>query len=172
MPHIQRTTSYSSKTSPWAFIGLCLLCALCGCSLVRSGESLVWDEVASTESGWAAFESQDTPRLAVITTAEETGAIQASIMPSHIKQIMTTDFSAYTVVIVFQGRKPSTGYSVQIDEVRRDGTQIAVYAKFNNPPKGTPLGQIFTSPYCILRIEKQPNDAGNYVLVSNGTPIP
>lgn len=156
----------------WAFIGLCSLCVLCGCSFAGSSEPLVWEEIASSESGWAAYESQDTPRLAVITTAEEIGAIQAGIMPDHIEQLVMTDFSAYTVIIVFQGRKPTTGYSVQIIEVRRVDTQIAVYAKFNSPPRSIPLGQIFTSPYCIVKIEKQPNGAGNYVLVSNGTPIP
>ena len=63
--------------------------------------------------------------------------------------------SASSVVIgVFQGRKPTTEYGVQIEQITRRGGVVTVHALFTERKPGSAAGDAITSPYHLVRLPK------------------
>ncbi|HLD38782.1 MAG: protease complex subunit PrcB family protein [Candidatus Diapherotrites archaeon] len=63
------------------------------------------------------------------------------------------DFSNKTVIAVFFGEKPSTGYSITIDNIIRINQSINVQYKTSRPGSGT-VGLLVTRPYHIVELDK------------------
>jgi len=59
------------------------------------------------------------------------------------------------VVVVFQGRKGSSDYEVDVERIMWDeNTNVVIRAKFKKPQEGQEVFNITTSPYHIVRVEK------------------
>lgn len=84
-----------------------------------------------------------------------------------------TDLSAYLVVVIYQGWKGSTGYSVEVADIQRKNNTITVYARFREPAPREITNPLVTSPYYILKIKKTSGLKGDFifVLVANGKEI-
>lgn len=70
------------------------------------------------------------------------------------------DFSRYSVVAVFAGEKPTSGYSVEILKVETSGSQtqepeaIAISVRHRQPKAGEFVTEALTYPYHIIMIPK------------------
>lgn len=64
------------------------------------------------------------------------------------------DFSRWEAVGVFMGVKPTGGYGITIDEIRRTKKTRLVFYKEQTPRRGYFVIQAFTSPYHIKLIER------------------
>jgi hypothetical protein len=71
-------------------------------------------------------------------------------------------FDTRAVVVVFQGQKPTGGYSISIAEIRRDGHDLTVRASENAPGRtGDLTTQVLTSPFVAVSIPRPPE--GSFV---------
>jgi uncharacterized protein (DUF885 family) len=69
------------------------------------------------------------------------------------------NFNARACVVVYQGQKPTGGYSVEIVEIRRNGTVLAVEIKERRPAFGDVTTQVITSPFVAVSIPRPPQGA-------------
>lgn len=64
------------------------------------------------------------------------------------------DFAKNTVLAVFMGQKPTSGYSVRISEVTKVDGEVVVRVKEASPPKGAMVSQVITHPFHIIVVPK------------------
>jgi len=95
------------------------------------------------------------PVLMVIAKPEEIASLDALVTREILSRLQTLDYDAYLVVVVFQGWKPTTRYGVQIEHVIRRGSEVTIYAQFSEPKPNEPTGDLATSPYHIVRVQKR-----------------
>src|SRR5262245_55799000 len=62
------------------------------------------------------------------------------------------DFDTEMVVAVFLGTRPTSGYAVEITQVRASGQGIDVTYRERTPPPGSLLRPVLTIPFHIIRI--------------------
>ncbi len=68
-------------------------------------------------------------------------------------------FNTQAVVVVFQGQKPTGGYSVEVTGIRRDGTVLAVSINERRPASEDITTQVITSPFVAVSIPRPPAGA-------------
>ncbi|HEX8137421.1 MAG TPA: DUF885 family protein [Pyrinomonadaceae bacterium] len=68
-------------------------------------------------------------------------------------------FDTQAVVVVFQGQKPTGGYSISITEISRDARQLTVRASEHAPARGEITTQAQTSPFTAVAIPRPPQGA-------------
>lgn len=75
--------------------------------------------------------------------------------PPPVPQV---DFTSYSVVAVFAGEKPTSGYSVEILSAETSGSQtqeqLAITVQHRQPEAGDFVTEALTYPYHIIRIPK------------------
>jgi uncharacterized protein (DUF885 family) len=65
-------------------------------------------------------------------------------------------FDTRAVVVVFQGQKPTGGYSISIAEIRRSGRELVVSANEHTPARTDITTQALTSPFVAVSIPRPP----------------
>ncbi|MCA1850503.1 MAG: protease complex subunit PrcB family protein, partial [Acidobacteria bacterium] len=76
------------------------------------------------------------------------------------------NFNTRAVVVVYQGQKPTGGYSISITEIRRDGTNLAVRVNERRPASEDITTQVITSPFVAVSIPRPPG--GAFVKLDDG----
>ncbi|WDD36526.1 protease complex subunit PrcB family protein (plasmid) [Nostoc sp. UHCC 0926] len=75
--------------------------------------------------------------------------------PPPVPQV---DFTSYSVVAVFAGEKPTSGYSVEILSVETSGSQsqeqLAITVQHRHPSAGDFVTEALTYPYHMIRIPR------------------
>jgi uncharacterized protein (DUF885 family) len=69
------------------------------------------------------------------------------------------NFNSRACVVVYQGQKPTGGHSIEIAEIRRDGTVLAVKVTERRPAFGDVTTQVITSPFVAVSIPRPPQGA-------------
>jgi len=77
------------------------------------------------------------------------------------------NFDTRACIIVYQGQQRTGGYSVEIAEINRDGTRLAVKVREQRPAFGDVTTQVITSPFVAVSISRPPQGA-SVVLASEG----
>ena len=62
------------------------------------------------------------------------------------------DFNKNQVAALFLGTKTSGGYSVSVERVEENETQIIIYKKIDAPKPGENVTMAFTNPFVIVEI--------------------
>jgi hypothetical protein len=96
----------------------------------------------------------DEPREVVVRSNEEWRALWKQLSPQTMPRV---DFSGAVVVGVFLGSRPTSGYRVQIETVRLDGTKAIVEYREREPDPGGVVAQILTAPFHLIRIAGRPD---------------
>jgi uncharacterized protein (DUF885 family) len=68
-------------------------------------------------------------------------------------------FDSRAVVVAYQGRQTSGGYSVEITGIGRTGTVLAVTLAERRPASGSFTTQVITSPFAAVSIPRPPSGA-------------
>jgi uncharacterized protein (DUF885 family) len=68
-------------------------------------------------------------------------------------------FDTRAVVVAYQGRQPTGGYSVEITGIVRHGTVLAVTPNERRPASGSFTTQVITSPFAAVSIPRPPSGA-------------
>jgi uncharacterized protein (DUF885 family) len=64
------------------------------------------------------------------------------------------NFNARSVVVAYQGQKSTGGFSVAVEEIRRDGTVLAIRVNERRPASGDVTTQVITSPFVAVSIPR------------------
>ena len=75
------------------------------------------------------------------------------------RPIPDINFGSRAVVVVYQGQKPTGGYSIELSEIRRDGTVLALKVNERRPAFGDITTQVITSPFVVVSIPRPPQGA-------------
>ena len=70
------------------------------------------------------------------------------------RPVPEVNFATRSVVVVYQGQKPTGGYSVSVEEIRRDGTVLAVRVNERRPASGSFTTQVITSPFVAVSVPR------------------
>jgi hypothetical protein len=119
------------------------------------GEELAFETIerAETPGTGGEYPGRD-PRVVVIARVEEIDALKDTISIAAQNELRKLDFNSYFAIAVFQGLKNTNKYGVDIQRVIRNGNQIAVFAHFTERDPELEAADIITSPYHIVRVEK------------------
>ncbi len=88
----------------------------------------------------------------VVRTAAEWKTLWKEHAPTE--KLPSIDFSKQMVVGVFLGSKPSTGYRVDIVDVRPQGKDLIVEVARREPGRGTMAAQILTEPFHLVSVSR------------------
>ena len=89
----------------------------------------------------------------VVRSEKEWQALLASTrirIPTDTK----LDFDKHMAIVVFQGRKSTGGYAIEISGVKRTTSGLQVTVVETEPAKGGFVTMAITSPYAMVLVEK------------------
>ncbi|HEY0546466.1 MAG TPA: DUF885 family protein [Pyrinomonadaceae bacterium] len=66
------------------------------------------------------------------------------------------NFNTRAVVVVYQGRKNTGGYSIAVEEIRRTGANLILKVKEQSPRPGEITTDALTSPFVVVSIPRPP----------------
>ena len=70
--------------------------------------------------------------------------------------VKNTDWNTDQLIVVFAGRQPSGGYSIDVKRIANiDVQRLQVEAKINKPRSDEMVTQALTTPYVIIRMQRQ-----------------
>lgn len=105
-------------------------------------------------SGTGQIYQDKQPGLIVIATPEEAASLGALVTSEAQAQLQNLNYNTYFAIAIFQGRKPTTQYSVQIERITRKGNIVTIHALFKEPQPGEAKGDEVTSPYHLVQVQK------------------
>jgi hypothetical protein len=117
---------------------------------------LHFDTIANTNfsEGHIVFDSEE-PGMMVFTQPEELGNLQLRASASDLElKLKELDYSKYFALLVLEGAKPTTGYSIKITSIMRSGNVVTVNADFLEVPENMERANVVTYPYHLVAIEK------------------
>lgn len=135
---------------------LLMLVSLLGLSACQPKEAdLPFETIDQADWGNAghAYEAQE-PTLIVIAQPVDVAGLDDWIALDAQTQLQTLDYDTHFALIVFQGWKPTTGYSVQVDCITRRGDTVTVYAQFREPRPEEEKAPEVTSPYHLVQVQE------------------
>ena len=65
------------------------------------------------------------------------------------------DFESSWVLFVSMGEKPSAGYRVEIDRMKRSDDTLKVKLKLQEPPPGEMSAMVMTQPFVMAKVKKE-----------------
>lgn len=66
------------------------------------------------------------------------------------------NFATRSVLVVYQGRKPTGGWSILVDGLRRVGSRLVVSVREQKPGPGDITTDVLTSPFVVVSIPRLP----------------
>lgn len=118
------------------------------------------------------YESK-TPGIIVVSDAADIDKVRQYISEEAYTQLVNLDFTSHFAVIVFQGLKGTLEYAISIQDITRDGNDVFIYAKLEEPAPDMAKGAAVTSPYSLVIAEKKgiEQQDNRYHLIGNGVEI-
>lgn len=91
----------------------------------------------------------------VVNDVDEWARVWSPFIQVHDPQkpMPEIDFSETTIIAVFMGLCPTTGYGIAVKEIIDTGLSIVVRVE-KAYPKGCVVGEMLTFPYHIVKVEK------------------
>ena len=99
-----------------------------------------------------AMSNIEEPRQAVVRTATEWQALWKQHASEGTPP--SVDFNQSTVVAVFLGSRPTTGFAVEITAAKTEGTRTMVEYLERQPPRDAIVAEVLTSPFHIVRLPR------------------
>lgn len=88
----------------------------------------------------------------VVQNAEDWAEICEKVFPPDVTP-PEIDFSTTTVIAVFMGTRPTSGYDIEVREITDTIFRVSVKVAWKTPGKNAVL-QVLTSPYHVITVEK------------------
>jgi hypothetical protein len=118
----------------------------------NEGETVDFRVVAGGDSMQAAFA---TPTILVGTAPSDVTEIgQLLDDPEAQSRLAQVDFQSKWVVAVFDGTRPSSGYTTTIDRVVQADGEVHLYLRQTEPDPEQMVAAVLTHPYHIIEIDR------------------
>jgi hypothetical protein len=113
-------------------------------------------ETIEKQAGSNIYEGPN-PRLVVIADPGQAPALDSRISRQAQAALEALDYERYFAIALFQGTKPTTGYSAQIESLTLSDKTITVQADLNDPEDNQMevVGEAVTSPYHLVKVPKE-----------------
>ncbi len=101
---------------------------------------------------------EESPALFVIANKDEIDTLISTVLaedPTLVDQLRQLDYDRFFAILVLQGQKGSTGYTVTIKQVVQQGNRVTIKAGFVEPSPGAFIKPAFTSPYHLVQVSKE-----------------
>lgn len=101
---------------------------------------------------------EESPHLFIVANDEDIGTLSRNVLaedPALTEQLSQLDYDLAFAILVLQGQKGSTGYTVTIKQVVRQGNRVTIKAEFVEPSPGAFIKPAFTSPYHLVQVSKE-----------------
>ena len=153
---IRPTLIHKPKDHKQYVLFLCILVALIGLSACQPTEMVLpFDTIEQRDAAGTGQVYRDKqPGLMVITTLDEADDLDGLVTPEGQAQLRSLNYNAYFVIAVFQGRKPTTRYEIQIERITRRENEVTIYARFSEPKPDEEKAPEETSPYHLVQVQK------------------
>lgn len=157
--HSVMRTSTGTGTGSGALLALLALFAA-GCAkdaadvrIPEDAQSLAMEELYSAETHWSGYED---PVRTVITDAEAWAeaweTLHATVSP--VPERPHVDFDASVLVLAAMGQRPSTGYSVTIEDVQHHEGTLYVSLLERSPGPSCMTGGALTAPAHVVQVPR------------------
>ena len=115
-----------------------------------------FETIAVGELGMSSTPDAPTnPQLLLLTSLEQIGDSANRLPPEALADLEQVDFEQYAVVVLFRGRQGSTNYQTVIERITRQDNNLRVFAQFWYPSPLYESGAAVTSPYHLVKVDKQ-----------------
>lgn len=118
---------------------------------------------------------EEEPTLLVIVNPDEVDkpGLEVQFPMDLADQLHHLDYDSTFAVIILQGIKGSTGYTVSVKQIVQQGNQVTIEAEFVEPPLDAFIKPAFTSPYHVVAVSKdgQWGQEVEFVLKVNGESV-
>jgi len=113
------------------------------------------------------------PAMIIIATPQELTQLDDLVNPEALEHLMEMDYGRYFALAVFQGRKDTGGYGVDIERIISQDNQITVEVNFQEPLPEFERTLVVTSPYHLVEVEKPAalENRQSFVLRENGNTV-
>ncbi|MEM7536928.1 MAG: protease complex subunit PrcB family protein [Chloroflexota bacterium] len=111
--------------------------------------------------------------LRVGSAPDDLVSIQAAISEDAWNEIQSIDYDKQFVIVLMQGLKETTGYGIEAERIRHRKGEIYVEATIIEPTADAQTENTLTSPYHIVRVDKQPwwAQEQHVIILHNGNQI-
>lgn len=129
---------------------------LVGCQReVLARGALPFETVENKEvSGTGRFFEAREPTLIVIGQSAEIANLDGLITEKAKSELANMNYDRFFALLVFQGKKQSNQYSLEIRGILQSGSDINVNVDMKEPMPNAPVGMTITSPYHLVKVEK------------------
>lgn len=121
----------------------------------EGGDPAAGVEPVETERVWLTLHSGiETPRREVVRDAERWRSIWATAHETwnSVPPVPEVDFGADAVVVAAMGRRPTGGYDIMVEDVRRTEEGLTVEVLEVSPGRGCVVAQTITTPAVAVRM--------------------
>ncbi len=141
------------RTLLFVIIGALVISCSSGNANIPSDLGFETIELEKSEDVNHQYKAQE-PAIIVLTKPEDLKDIHGLVSAKAETALQKLDFTQEFAIAVFQGRKPTDHYSIQVEQIVKSKDQIDVQARIELPTPTTKKNDIFTSPYHLVKIKK------------------
>lgn len=121
-------------------------------TMLAIGFAAVTAEPVAFKTLDAGDQGPEVRREAVVRTAAEWATLWKQVGSDRPRPAV--DFTRSTVLGIFLGSRSTAGYTVKIDTIERQGTEVVVTYRERGPAPTDMVAQMLTAPYLLVTTEK------------------
>jgi len=123
-----------------------------------SGEvDVPFETIALEENGLGIpyDETRVDSQLLLLTSPDQIEEIKSWVTAEALADLQQVAFEQYDVVALFRGEQGGTNHQTVIERITKQNNRLVVYAQFWEPSSTMASGAAITSPYHLVKIDKQ-----------------
>ena len=94
------------------------------------------------------------PAVFVLAKKEDIQLVERHISTPSTQTLENLDFKHTFALVIFQGARASTGYGVEIQEIRQKDHQIDIFTIFSEPAPDIEKGAAISSPFEVVALPR------------------
>lgn len=109
------------------------------------------DDTQDSQQLWPSTAIEGLP----ITALADISTLESFLTPETLQILQTIDYDQWFVFALFQGLQESTGYGIEIEQIRHEQGEIQIRASVMQPTDDNSVEMRATSPYHIVSVHKE-----------------
>jgi hypothetical protein len=105
--------------------------------------------------GSAAGGAHDAAFMRVVEDARERTAVAALLVVTDRAALKAVDLSGSVVIAAFHGLAPTSGFDIEVTDIRVVGRTLRVTVRLTSPTPGESVREGYETPYDLVRLSRQ-----------------